>query len=417
MLIRFFRERNIYYGWVVLFVAFITMFVVMGFRFSFGVFYVAILEDTGWQRAETAAIFSTAMVVYAFTSILAGALFDWLGPRVLFPAGSALMGAGLMLCSTIQTLWQFYLYYGVLVGVAYAMVGFITHMAYVPRWFVRRRGLATSLALSGIGVGALVFAPLSHTLIEMLGWRATFFATGLTCLLILVPLTAIFHRTSPESIGLHPDGDPAPEGAPGKTLQEGATLGKAVKNPAFWMLFLAVFTVGFCNMTLVVHQTRLLVDIGFTLALASTLLGLTGFLRSLGGTIWGPLSDRIGRTPCIWFLCVAGLLSLGFLIMTTRFPSLPLLLGFILLWGAGYTGISPIYAATVADLFQGRHLGKILGMLDQGFGMGAASGPLLAGMVFDRYGTYEPMLWGLMASVIITGMSLWGAASRLPARA
>ena len=129
MLVGFFRRRNIYYGWVVLAVAFLTMFLVMGFRFAFGVYYVAILEDTGWTRAETAGIFSTAMIVYAMFSMMAGALFDWLGPRVLFPVGCVVMGLGLMLCSTIETVWQFYLYYGGLVGLAYSLVGFITHMA------------------------------------------------------------------------------------------------------------------------------------------------------------------------------------------------------------------------------------------------------------------------------------------------
>ncbi len=416
MVVRFFQERNIYYGWVVLFIAFLTMFVVMGFRFSFGVYYVAILEETGWQRAETAAIFSTAMIVYALTSLLSGALFDWLGPRVLFPLGSAILGVGLMLCSTIETLWEFYLYYGVLVGVAYSMVGFITHMAYVPRWFVKRRGLATSLALSGIGTGALVLAPLSDSLINMLGWRTTFFLIGVVCLVFLVPLTAFFHRTSPQAIGLLPDGASSPETGQQTAIHEGSTLRQALRTPVFWLLFLAVMTVGFGNMTLVVHQTKLLVDAGFGLTLAATLLGLTGFLRSLGGTIWGPLSDRVGRAPCIWFLCAAGVVALGLLITVSRSHSLPALAGFVLLWGLGYTGISPIYASTVADLFQGRHLGKILGTLDQGFGLGAASGPFLAGMVFDRYGSYEPMLWGLMGAVLITGIALWGAASRLSRR-
>lgn len=416
-MVAFFQSRNIYYGWVILGVSFLTMLLVMGFRFSFGVYYVAILEDTGWQRAETAGIFSTAMVVYAFTSVLSGALFDWLGPRVLFPLGSAALALGLILCSTIEAIWQFYLYYGVVVGVAYSTVGFITHMAYVPRWFVKRRGLTASLALSGIGVGALVLAPLSESLIRAYGWRFTFVALGITMLVVLVPLTALLHRHSPEAVGLKPDGGAAAPGAPARPAQEGTSVLTAIRSPAFWMLFLAVFTVGFANMTMVVHQTRLLVDIGYAFTLAATLLGVTGFLRSFGGMIWGHLSDRIGRTPCIGFLCAAGVGGLGLLILATRAPHLGVLVAFVLLWGMGYTGISPIYASTVADLFQGRHLGKILGMLDQGFGLGAASGPFLAGWVYDRYGTYEPILWGMMGLVVLTGAALWGAASRISRRA
>ncbi len=416
MLVAFFARRNIYYGWVVLAVAFLTMFLVMGFRFAFGVYYVAILEDTGWTRAETAGIFSTAMIVYALFSILAGALFDWLGPRVLFPAGCVVMGGGLMLCSTIETVWQFYLYYGGLVGLAYSLVGFITHMAYVPRWFVRNRGLATSLALSGIGVGALAISILSEKMLLWMGWRASFWLFGLLILCVLTPLTAIFHRESPESIGLHPDGDDAPIRHATAEASGGPGPRRAVSTPAFWMLFVAVITIGMGNMTLVVHQTRLLVDAGYAFSFAAVVLGITGFLRSFGGLIWGGLSDRVGRKACVWAASLLGVVSLGMLIGMGKSENYLLLGGFIVLWGMGYTGISPLYASTAADLFQGRHLGKILGMLDQGFGIGAAIGPFLAGWIFDRFGSYEIMLWGLMGTVTLTGLALWGATGRLPAR-
>jgi MFS family permease len=414
MLVRFFQSRNIYYGWVVLVVTFITMFFVMGFRFAFGVYYVAILEDTGWQRAETAGIFSTAMVVYGIFSIVSGALFDWLGPRILFPAGCMLLGIALLLCSTITTLWQFYLYYGVLVGISYSMVGFITHMAYIPRWFVKNRGLTTSLALSGIGAGALIISILSEALLETLGWRSSFALAGITMIVFLVPLTALFHRDSPQSIGLHPDGR-AEAAETGPALDgEGVTLSAAVRMPAFWLLFASVTSIGMGNMTMVVHQTRLLVDKGFTLSLAAALLGITGFLRSFGGMVWGYLSDRIGRGPCIWAASVLGVAGLVLLKSMDDTPNLLLVSGFVLLWGMGYLAISPLYAATAADLFQGKHLGKILGTLDQGFGLGAASGPYLAGLIFDRYGSYDLMISMMMGGAILTGITLWAAVARTP---
>lgn len=414
MLVNFFQRRNIYYGWVIVAVAFVTMFVVMGFRFAFGVYYVAILEDTGWQRAETAAIFSTAMVVYAIFSVISGALFDWLGPRILFPVGAVLLGIGLMLCSRIGHLWEFYLYYGVFVGIAYSMVGFITHMAFVPRWFVKRRAFAASIALSGIGAGSLIISVASEKLLLWMGWRSAFAIMGAVTIILLVPLTAIFHRHSPQAIGLLPDN--APEYAESTPVGDdaGLTLRQAVRFPAFWLLFVAVMMIGMSNMTMLVHQTPLLVDAGFSLSIAALFLGAAGFLRSLGGMFWGAISDRIGRTACIWGASVCGVAGLIFLQAMGNTPNLPLLICFVLLWALGFLGITPIYASSVADLFQGKHLGKILGTLDQGFGIGAASGPYLAGLTFDYYRSYDLVIFALMGTSMLMGLSLWAATTRKP---
>ena len=98
---------------------------VMGIRFSFGVFYASMLAEMGWSRAATAGIFSVSMVAYAVVALAVGAVFDWLGPRRMFPLVALLLGAGLFLCSRITTLWQFYLYYGVIVGTGFTALGFI----------------------------------------------------------------------------------------------------------------------------------------------------------------------------------------------------------------------------------------------------------------------------------------------------
>lgn len=416
MPVRFFQARGIYYGWVVIAVVSVTLFMVLGFRFAFGIFYVAILEETGWQRGETAAIFSVAMTVYAVVSVLSGAVFDWLGPRVLFPIGLVILAAGLALCSTISSLWEFYLYYGVLVGTAFSMLGFIPHMALVPRWFVRRRGLAAAVALSGVGIGSLTLSIAAERLLEIWSWRTIFLAFGAMTLVVLVPLILVFHRTSPEAIGLHPDGLST---APPKKEHTGLERGGfwwVLGTSRFWLLFVAVGMTGFGGMTMVVHQTRLLVDMGYTLALAAGIFGFTGLLRSVGGIFWGPLSDRIGRRFCIAIISSMGLVAVLLLLVGEQDPNLVYLAGFVVLWGAGFTSMAPVYASTVADLFPGRHLGKVMGMLDLGFGMGSASGPFLAGTIFDGVGSYRPMLWVLLGAVFMNGFALWLGAAQIPAR-
>jgi MFS family permease len=108
-----------FYGWVIVLVSGLTMFLVMGTRLSFGVFYSSILAEMGWSRGATAGIFSVSMLVYAVVAPGVGAAFDRWGPRRLFPVAAVLLGAGFFLCSRMTTLWQFYLYYGVIGGTGF----------------------------------------------------------------------------------------------------------------------------------------------------------------------------------------------------------------------------------------------------------------------------------------------------------
>jgi MFS family permease len=407
MPVSFFTQRGIYYGWVVIATMFATLFMVLGTRFSFGIFYVAILEDTGWQRAETAAIFSISMAVYALAMIVSGALFDRFGPRRLFPSAIVLLSLGLLLCSTIDTTWSFYLSYGVLVGFAFALLGFPTHMAVVPRWFVRRRGLAAAVALSGMGVGSLLITVLSDRLIAVIGWRGTFMVFAVAILAVLFPLNLLFHRNSPEEVGLHPDGGAAPPDAMPGTSLDGTTLLSALRAPAWWLLLISVSTIGFISMTMVVHMTRLSLDLGYAPATASLLFGMTGLTRSGGQLFWGMLSDRMGRTTVFITVTLLGIAGMAFLLLARTSPEFIYLLLFTILFGFGYMGISPVYASTVADLFPGRHLGKILSTLDIGFGAGASSGPWLAGYLFDRFGHYDFTLMMITVGMVVGAVTLY----------
>jgi len=417
-LIAWFSRRGIYYGWVIVAVMFVTLFVSLGFRFAFGVFYSAILDETGWLRADTAIVVSASMIVYACTAALIGYLFDRLGPRVLFPVGALCMGAGLMLCSTIESLAGLTVSYGIMLGLSYAALGFIPHMAIVPRWFVRRRGLASAASLAGVGLGSLGVAALSAELILRMGWRETMWWFGIAAMVVLIPINVLFHRHSAESVGLLPDGLSARPAAGTASVKAGASIGGALRTRAFWLLLLAVTTTGMCNMIVVVHQTRMLVDMGYSLPLASLIFGMLGVMRAIGGLIWGSLSDRIGRAACVVVICSISVVGLALLWLTSVLPAesfalrIALLSGYVLTFGIGYNGIAPVYASAVSDQFAGRNLGTILGLLDLGFGLGSAVGPWWAGWMFDRYGSYGGVILGVALGVMVTGFGLVAATRR-----
>ncbi len=414
------NKSGIFYGWVIVFISFITLVLVMGTRFTFGVFYIRILEDTGWSRAATAGIFSVSMLVYAISSLGVGAAFDWLGPRRMFPLSALVLGVGYALCSQITALWQFYLYYGVIVGVGLTALGFVPHVSLVSRWFVRKRGLANSLALAGQGVGALALAPLSEYLIGQYGWRHSYLIYGLLVPGILIPLMLIWHRDSPESLNLQPDGDPAPiNPVPTASAQPSPELNptaapdtSVIKTKAFWALFFIVFTLAFSQMTLLVHQNQYLVDVGFNAQFAAWMLGFGGILRSGGAVIWGSISDRITRETSLTYSALLGFISLPFLIWLQSPPATWPVVVFVLLMGLGYGGVSVVYAASAADLFQGPNFGKILGLLDIGFGLGACLGSYLAGLLFDQFHSYHLTFYLVMVLILGSVACIWIAAPR-----
>jgi sugar phosphate permease len=407
-------QSGVFYGWVIVAVSFISLIIVMGTRFSFGIFYISILAETGWTRAATAGIFSVSMLTYAGVSLGVGAAFDRLGPRRMFPLAALLLVIGFVLSSRIATLWQFYLFYGVVVGAGFAALGFVPHVSLISRWFVRKRGLASSLALSGQGVGTLILAPLCAYLIARFGWRQSYFIYAIL-IGLLIPMMLVWHRDSPESLGLQPDGDLNPVTRKRRVPTAGATSGVYLyitKTRTFWALFIIVFSLAFNQMTLIVHQNQYLVDIGFQPGFAAWMLGFSGILRSGGLIFWGSISDRITRETSLTISALLGVMALPCLMWAQTATSTWLVVLFVLLMGLGYGGVSVVYAASAADLYQGPNFGKILGLLDIGFGLGAALGTYMAGLLFDWLQSYHLMFYLIMGTIGVSIACIWIAAPR-----
>ncbi len=415
------RQPRFFYGWVIVAVAFITLFLVIGTRFSLGVFYVALLEDFRWSRAETAGVFSLMLLVHALFSLGIGQLFDRIGPRKLFPLGALITALGLAACSQINAMWQLYVFLGFIAALGTASLAFVPHMALVSTWFERRRGIATGIAYSGIGGGVLILAPYIQTLIDRFGWRSTFLVLAGAVLVVVVPLTAIFHRHRPADMGLVPDGDsvPAVSGTAAASrvselppVHSDWRLTQAMQTPSFWLLIGTVLTMGVLFNTMMVHQMAHVTDAGYSKAIGAVVLGVVGALRSLGGMIFGGLSDRIGRERAYTLggvICVSGLL----LLMSVQDASHPwMLYAFAVLYGLGHGGMGPIYASSTADLFPGRSLGAIMGCLEAAYGLGGALGTYVAGYMYDLTGHYEALFLMVISATIFSCLCLWLAGPR-----
>ncbi len=412
---------RVFYGWVVVGVAFVTMAVGVNARTAFSLLFPPILAEFGWERGVTAAAFSLGFVIsMSFTPVL-GRLMDRWGPRYVMPGAVLMTSAGLVLGTLTRQPWHLYLTLGVLVGGGTVAAGYTGHAQFLPHWFVRRRGMATGIAFSGVGVGSIILFPWLESLIVRFGWRSACWAMAIL-LLGLVPLNIAFQRGRPEEMGLAPDGDATPSTATGPVHRDNIvdpawaatdwTVARAVRTMRFWWLFLAFYGGLFAWYAVQAHQTKYLLEIGFAPSMAAYALGFVPLTGIVGQIALGHLSDRIGRE---WAWTIAGL---GFAIcylalLAMRTVPTPFLLAVMVASQGvlGY-GLASIYGAIPAELFQGRQYGTIFGVLGIGSGLGAGSGPWVAGEIHDLTGSYAGAFWLAIAFSVVSIACMWLAAPR-----
>jgi MFS family permease len=292
----------------------------MGIRTSFSVFYVALLEDFPWNRGASAGVQSMALITYTFMAPLVGGLIDRFGPRRVIAPGILILAVGLMLCSKIEILTQFYIFYGVIVGAGISCIGIVSYSSILAHWFEKKRGLASGIALSGMGLGTFVLVPI---FISMWGWQMTFIITGCLVLIILVPANALFLRHKPQKLGQYPDGSTPSDSnhknhskdQPNDMQDNDWTLRKAAYTLRFWALILFPFF-GFIGVfIIVVHQVKFLVDQGIDKMTAAFIFAMVGIISSIFRVFWGWLSDRISRELTYTMGIACGCLGAGSLLL------------------------------------------------------------------------------------------------------
>lgn len=384
--------RRFYYGYVILGLCFVNMLFVRGAFGSFSVFYVALLEDFHWSHAVGASIVSLNSLVYASASPAVGLLFDRLGPRVLMPLSGLLIGLGFVFSGFSHSLWEMYVYYGIVAAAGQGGLGFVTQSALLSHWFVRRRATAIGLANAGQGLGMITIVPLAQALITRAGWRAAFMIIGGLTLLAAIPLNAIFQRRAPAMVGEFPDGADAAADAAARSAASGGrdwTLGAALRSAPFWILAAGHLALGTALFIIYTHLVAHLVDQGFDKLTAAFILGMVGFTRVVGTFFWGYASDRMGRSRAYGLSTIIASLGL-FCVIGIAAGSPPwLVYAATVLYGVGHSAGNPTYGALIGDIFAGRNIGTIFGCLEITFGIGMALGAWSGGAIFDFTGSYR----------------------------
>ncbi|HMJ97952.1 MAG TPA: MFS transporter, partial [Reyranella sp.] len=339
------KQSRIFPGWWVVAGAFLCMMTGFAVAYSFAAFFGALESEFGARRGETALVFSISAFLYFQLGFPAGLIADRIGPRPMVIGGLLLVAIGLVAAAQASSLWQVYLGYGVGVGVGVGLA-YVPSIAAVQRWFVRRRGTASGLAIAGIGVGTLVGAPLAHELIADLGWRQTY--------LVLAALTVVgafvagaLVRSAPERYGLTPDGDPPhPSGA--SAMPAGLSLGEAVRSGPFWAIYVGALLMSFGLFVPFVHLAPYARDVGLGEGFGVLLIVLLGVGSTVGRFLFASVTAWIGRRLSFALMYVgAG----AMLVMWSQSTSAPALVVFALVFGAFYGGFVAIAPSLAADYF------------------------------------------------------------------
>jgi len=406
---------GIYYGWIIVAVALISMAFWFGIRSSFSVFYVALLEDFAWSRGETAGVQSMALITYTILAPLVGGLIDRFGPRRIVAVGVVVLATGFVLCAFVKTLVQLYVYYGVIMSAGITCISIVAYSPILANWFEKKRGLASGIAVSGIGIGTFFLVPLSQYFIALWGWRITFAALGGLAFVILLPLVSIFLRHTPEELGLMPDGLKGEQsfnkGVQGSMEPERPQMDwsfqKVLGVKSFWALLGLILFAMMGVFIVLVHHVKFLVDTGIDKMTVAMIFGLIGIISSGFRIFWGWLSDRIGRELAytMGMICICtGVCSLLLIVpMGARVLVYP----FFIFFGIGWGVTAPMFIAAAADLFKGRIFGLIYGIMEGGVGIGAALGAWVPGYIFDKTHTYQ---WGFamaLAAFVLSGFLMW----------
>ena len=395
-------KNRLFYGWVVVTALLIINTTIYGVDFSFGVFFKSIESEFDLTRAATSGVFSIYMVLGIAFAILGGWALDRYGPRIIILLMGLFTGLSLLLTSQTNSSWQLFITYSLLLSIGISPVYVVT-MSTISRWFDKKRGLALGIAGSGGGLGRVIMAPFATFLISSLDWRMAYIVIGLIAWLIVIPVSRLL-RKDPYEIGALPDGAKS-DSRYIKNEKENIqpidfSLLQILKTRSFWLIISIWLFWSSSFFLILTHLIPHVTDMGFSAGEAAIVVSLMGGTSIAGSVIIGRVSDSIGRkTTAI----ICSLLQAGAMVWLIWSQDLWMLYLFAVAYGFTNGGLSPPVNALVGDTFGLRNIGVILGVLHIGWGIGAAIGPAVGGLIFDVRNSYSiAFLLGAGAWLIIT---------------
>ena len=396
-------SKRIYYGWWIVFAAFLNLFFVVGIIFyGFPVLYPYFVESLGFTRAQVTQGFFLGFLFAGLPfGVLAGTVIDRIGARFVILAGVGLVGVPLLLMGSITRFWEFELLCIVEV-LGYVMAGPIANQVLIARWFCRRRGQAMGYAYLGLGLGGVIAPLLVNGLARNLGWRQALESVGAMVLLVLFPVGIWVTRSAPEELGLVAEGLEAPEQAQENSPNQNSSsigVAQAVRSTAFWLILAGSTLVIGAIGAVIQHFILFLKDAGYSATSAarfSTIL----LASSLGGrVIVGYLADRFRNTHIMAFFYFL----IGAAVFLLANPhSAYVVWTFVVLFGFSMGADYMLVPLVTAECFGTASLGKLLALIIMGYSIGQWAAPWMVGKLFDVQHSYD-LAWKIIAIAGVIG--------------
>ena len=394
------NSAPVFYGWWITLSAFLNLFFTVGIvYYGFPVFYPSLVESLGFTRAQVTQGFLYGFVIVGLAlGFLAGVMIDRLGPRRVILLGISFVGLSLVFMGRMTQLWQYYVLC-ITEVIGYVLTGPIPNQVLISNWFRAKRGRAMGYAYLGLGLGGAVSPLAIGWLIGSFGWRRAFEAVGVSILLVLFPVAIWITRSTPQEMGLNPDGASAAEAGAATAEAPSAGVRAAVRSSNFWLILagttLTIGAIGAVSQHIILFLKDQQFTIGQATRLASGLL-----VSSLAGrVVVGYFADRYNKK---------NVMALFYLLLGLAIPILFLapnrvgLWGFAVVFGFAMGADYMLIPLVTAECFGLAALGKLLALIIMGYSLGQWFAPWLAGRIFDTYRSYD-LAWMIMATAGVVG--------------
>jgi len=357
----------------------------------------------GYSETQTLAIFSLGLASFAVVMILAGRWQDRLGPKKVAIAGGLLLGAGYILAGLLGgTSFAALLVFIGLIGGAGIGLGYVCPIAACVKWFPDMKGFVTGLAVAGFGAGAFIFVKLGYAwlhLVEKHGINTTFLMFGV---IFAVVVTLGGSLLSNPPAGWKPSNWSPTAAAAKKSAVADLGQGEIVKTPQFWMIWLTfTFSAG-CGLMVLGCVKAFGGKEPAGVVAGETALAVMALFNGLGRIIWGTVSQKIGARLSV--ICMT-LLQAAMMFYFFRMGSTELALVVAACWvGFNFGGNFALFPLLTVENFGSKNVGANYGAVFTAYGVGGIIGPILAGQVKDRMGTFTPAFLAAGAACVLAAI-------------
>ena len=388
--------RALDYRWVIVAVGFTVLFFSNGSRAAFGLMLKPMSEDLDVSRSSLSLAVTAFMVVSALAMPLVGRLADRHSLRWIIATAALTAAVGIGLMGQAEARWHIFVLYGLVYAVGHAGVATGPIGVMISRWFVRRRGIANSIAISGTGMGQLVIITLLASFVKTLGWRTSYSILGIVNAAVVVPLVLAGVRSNPRSqfAGAQDNGDGVVVGSVESlgTVTEpaadelSAALSQVLVSRQFWLLITLYAACGFQDFFMATHVVAFALDQGVGSVLAGNILALMGLTGLIGVLSSGALADAFGaaRPTVICFL-----IRIALFVFVIYFQDTVSIAAFALLYGFTFLITAPLTIVFASNIFGAARLGTVSGLITAVHQVSGGIGAFVGAAIFDRWGSYD----------------------------